>query len=94
MKLYVYPWRDPADGAVVTAESLHVASRLRHLYAHLLENHFIEPIRDFCEEFLGIYPPDVRAKIKTGDPAWEEMVPRPVVEIIQRDKLFGWKDHR
>ena len=26
-----------------------------------------------------------------GDPAWEKMVPAQIVEIVKRDRLFGWK---
>ena len=29
---------------------------------------------------------------QTYDPSWETMVPPPVVEIIKRDKLFGFRE--
>lgn len=92
VRLYVHPWRHPETGEVVTAETLTVAPSVRHLYAHLLENNFIEPIRPFNAALLSIYPPDVRAKIKTGDPTWERLVPPPVADIIKREKLFGLSD--
>ncbi len=31
------------------------------------------------------------ARIQTYDPSWEGMVPAQIVEIIKRDKLFGFR---
>lgn len=90
-KLYVYPYRDPQTGELITAETLQVAPHLRHLYAHLLENRNIETIRNHNERYLSINPRDALALIQTGDPAWEKMVPAQIVEIVKRDRLFGWK---
>jgi hypothetical protein len=90
-KLYVYPHRDPVSGEITTAETLQVAPHLRHLYAHLLENRHIESIKNPNEHYLGIFPPDVLAKIRSGDADWENETPPAVVEIIKREKLFGWK---
>lgn len=90
VRLYVHPWRDPQSGEIVTAETLKVAPRLRHLYAHLLENHFLLPLQNPDPALLDIRPADVRARILAGDPAWEEMVPPGVANTIKRDHLFGW----
>jgi hypothetical protein len=91
VKLYVYPWRDPASGEVVTAQNLQVAPQIRHLYSHLLENHFIEPILKHNAEYLPIYSRNVLARIQTGDSSWETMVPPPIVEIIKKNMLFGYR---
>lgn len=90
-KLLVHPWRNPDTGEVVTAETLQAAPSLRHLYAHLLENGFIEGIRDCNPALLPIFPAGVRAKLAAGDPAWEAMVPPQAAAIIKRDRLFGLK---
>ena len=90
VKLYVYPWRNPANGQVTTAETMVVASNLKHLYSHLLENHCIEPIRNPNVEYLPIYSRDVLAKLQSGDPCWEKLVPPPIVEIIKKNELFGY----
>ena len=92
VKLYVYPFRDPQTGEVTSAESLKVAPNLRHLYAHLLENNFIESIANYNERFLPIYAKQVLNQIQTGDHAWEGLVPAPIVQIIKRDRLFGYAD--
>jgi hypothetical protein len=94
VKLYVYPWKDPVIGKVSTAENLVVAPHLRHLYAHLVENRFLVSIEKHNVEYLPIFSRDVLARIQTYDPSWENMVPPPIVEIIKRDNLFGYRDTR
>ena len=89
LKLYVYPLKESESGTLVTADSLRVAAHLSHLYAYLLESGFIEGVRGFNEEYLPIFPHDVLAKIRSGDPAWEGMVPLQVSTIIKDRRLFG-----
>jgi len=89
VKLYVYPWRDPVTGAVTTAENLKVVKHLQPLYTYLIENHFVESITKHNVEYLPIFSRDVLARIQTYDTSWETMVPKTIVEIIKRDKLFG-----
>ena len=91
VKLFVYPWRDPVTGAVSTAENMKVARHLQPLYAYLIENHCVESIHKHNVEYLPIFSRDVLARIQTYDPSWETMVPAPIVEIIKRDKLFGFR---
>ena len=38
LRLYVYPYRDPASGKLITAENLLVKPNLRHLCACLLKS--------------------------------------------------------
>jgi hypothetical protein len=92
VKLYVYPWRDPANGEVVTAESMQVAPHLRQLYAYLLENQCIESVRNHNVEYLSIYSRDVLAKIQTGDVSWEKLVPQAIVGLIKQNRFFGCQD--
>ncbi len=90
VKLYVYPRLMP-DGEVVTADNFHVAANLRHLYAHLLENHFVEGLTDYHAEYLPIRAADVLALIRNNDPAWERMVPAEVAALIKNRGLFGYQ---
>ena len=92
VKFYVYPWRDPVTNKVTTAENLQVAPNLRHLYAYLLENRYVVSIQKHNVDYLPIFSRDVLARIQTYDPTWETMVPAPIVEIIKRDKLFGFRE--
>lgn len=89
VKLHIYPWRNPATGEVVTANTFKAPAHLTHLYAHLLSGGFIEPIHEFNPAYLDISPHNVLREIQSGDPAWENVVPAPVVERIKRDRLFG-----
>jgi len=34
----------------------------------------------------------VLAKIQSGDAGWEKLVPPPIVEIIKRERLFGYQE--
>lgn len=89
LKLYVYPLGDPATCEIATAETLTVAPHLRHLHAYLLENHYIEGLRDIDPSCLPIFSRDVLAKIHRRDPSWEAMVPPQVASLIKERKLFG-----
>ncbi len=89
-RLYVYPHQDLAAGNLVTADNYPVAPHLKHLYAHLLENRYIQGIRRYDAELARIRRRDVITGIQSGDRAWEQMVPPPIVEIIKRDRLFGY----
>ena len=88
VKLYAYPRLMP-DGQIVTADNFAVAPNLTHLYAHLLQNRFVEGIKDYQAGFLPIRSSDVLALIRKGDPSWKKMVPAEVAAIIQDRRLFG-----
>jgi hypothetical protein len=90
LKLYIYPLQDPVTGSIQTATTLVVAAHLRHLYAYLLESHFIENLHNFDRACLGIFSKDVLTKIKTGNGGWEHMVPGEVTRIIRERGLFGY----
>ena len=89
-KLYVYPSLDKKTGKLTTVENLEVAPRLRHLYAHLVENKFIENITVGNADLLRIYSGEVLAKIHSGDESLAQLIPPPIFEIIKAKKLFGW----
>ena len=91
VKLYVYPWLNRETGKIVTLDTLEVAPNLRHLYAHLVENHFVEDISHFNPDYLTISSTGVIEKLQAGDAAWEGEVPSPVAEVIKAKKLFGGK---
>ena len=90
-RLLVYPALEVATGRIVTLENLRVAPSLQYLYAHLLENDFMVPVHHWSKANLGIIPAEVRTRLETGDPAWQQMVPAPVAAMIQRERLFGLK---
>lgn len=89
-RLYVYPSLDLDSGQVITGESFPVAPHLKHLYAYLLENRFIECLRNYNPDLLPIRSRDVLARLQSGDPTWEALVPPPIVAVIKRNRLFGY----
>jgi hypothetical protein len=91
LKLYVYPELDRANGALITAGNLRVEPHLRHLYAFLLENRFIEALKDFDPGCLPIFSREALAKIQKGDSSWEEMVPPEVARIVKERRLLGYQ---
>jgi len=91
-RLYVYPSLNFATGQIVTAENFPVTPHLRHLYAHLTENHFIQGLPDFKADFLRIRSRDVLDKIEAGDASWEKLVPPVIADVIRQKKLFGWRN--
>jgi hypothetical protein len=77
-----------AADVLITADNLKVPPHLRHLYTHLLENHYIEGVTGFNPETLHIISRDVLDMIQHGDPAWEAAVPPGVVDTIKQRGLF------
>jgi hypothetical protein len=90
VKLYIYPWRNPATGELVTAENFVVPARLGHLYGYLRENGFIEPLEAPPGADLSVMPRHVLALIQAHDAAWEDLVPPDVVGVIKQNRLFGY----
>jgi hypothetical protein len=88
VSVFVYSSMDPATGQLITAETLVVGQCLRPLYAYLLENRLLQSIRTMNKNYLHISPRDVLAKIQSGDPTWETMVPAIVAEQIKQHQLF------
>jgi len=91
-KLYVYPSLDRKTGKLTTVENLEVAPNLRHLYAHLVENKFIENITTYHAPHLSVYSSDVLDKIKAGDESLVKMIPPAIFEVIRAKRLFGWPE--
>ena len=75
------------DRLVDHSDRTSVAPNLRHLYAYMLENLYIQGILDFNEACLPIFSRDVLAKIRQGDGSWESMVPPQVATLIKDRKL-------
>jgi len=89
-RLYVYPYLELESSKLITAETYPIADHLKHLYAHLLENRYVQAIRNFSPDLLPIRRRQVLSAIQSGNNSWEQMVPVPVVEVIKRGRLFGY----
>lgn len=91
VKMYAYPTLAAEGGDVMTAAQIHVDPRLKHLYGYVLENGFIEEIREFDTGQLHVSPGEVLRMIQAGEPSWEALVPEPAARVIRREGLFGFR---
>ena len=91
LKLYVYPMVDEINGELVTAHNMDVAPNLRLLFQYLIDNRFIEEVTDYNPDYLRIHPPEALAKLQSGDPGWETMVPPEVSALIKERGFFGYR---
>jgi hypothetical protein len=91
LKLYVYPLIDESSGKIVTATQIEVAPNLRSLFQYLIDNQYVQEIADYHPEYLRIHPPDVLAKLQSGDSRWEQMVPPEVAHVIKKREFFGYR---
>ncbi|HEY2677429.1 MAG TPA: hypothetical protein VGI65_10715 [Steroidobacteraceae bacterium] len=78
-----------ASNALISAKNVRIGDRLSSLYAHLLENRYIESVLGFDSNILNIFSRDVLKKIKDNNLQWETMVPVPVAKAIKLRGLFG-----
>lgn len=92
VKLYVYPTIDPESGRVLSTEELHIKPGLQHLFEYLLDNGFIEMIRDYDVAGLKTTPAQVLAKIQSGEPSWEPLVPATAARLIKENGYFGYQN--
>ena len=63
-RLYICPHLDLESGHKLTVENFPAPPHLRHLYAHLVENRFIQALRNFNADLLPIRSQDVLTKIR------------------------------
>jgi hypothetical protein len=82
---------DPTTGAVITAGNLRVEPHLRHLYEYLMENHYIQGLREYNPAYLPMFSRDALQRLRAGDPSWETMVPAQVTDLIKERRLLGYK---
>ena len=91
LKLYVYPFLDASLDQLTTARDVEIPEHLAHLFKHLVENGYIEPIENYHKEYLGIFSRGILAKIRDHDHSWESMVPVEVADCIKTNHFFGYK---
>lgn len=90
VRMYVYPQKHSANGALETLQTLQLDQNRQQLLNYLCGSDKVVALDDICHDYLDIYSPDVLRMIGSGEPAWREMVPRPVADAIVARKLFGY----
>jgi hypothetical protein len=90
LKLYVYPFLDPAYPELTTIHNMDVPEHVTHLFKHLMQSGYIEQIEAVHREYLGIFSRSILAKIRKHDHSWEQMVPSEVAARIKAGNFFGY----
>ena len=75
LKLYVYPFMDPAYPELTTVNNMDVPEHVTHLFKHLMQSGYIEQIEKVHREYMTIFSRAILAKIRNRDQSWEKMVP-------------------
>jgi len=91
LKIYCYPLADAATGQLTTCDNLEIKPELQKLYGYLIDRGGINNLDNYNPECLSIFSRDVLRKISACDPDWEEMVPKPVAEVIKQRKFFSYQ---
>lgn len=84
VQLYVYPWHNVQSKELVTADNFRAPENWQYFYQHLLQNNRV------CA--VGVGDPALLAKtgrkvldaIESGQPGWEQWVPEPALQMVQR----------
>lgn len=92
VKLYVYPMLEAETGSLLTVETLDPGPVLGKLHEYLVAQGRMQTVEGFEREYLPIYSRDVLARIRAGDPSWQELVPERVAEAVRAQGLFGYRD--
>jgi hypothetical protein len=74
---------------LITAHNLQMPEHLRHLYAHLRQNGYIEALENYSAEYLDFSSREALTRIQAGDPSWDQMVPPNIAQAIRARGLFG-----
>ena len=91
LKLYVYPFMDPAYPELTTVKNMDVPEHVKHLFEHLVKSGYIEEIEQVHREYMNIFSRAILAKIRKGDTSWEHMVPVEVAACIKKGNFFGYR---
>lgn len=92
MRVYLYPYKNPEDGELLTSENLKVQDNLKELYKYFKLNKRIVDIHNYNPKFLEIYSREILKKIVTHELGWEEELPKSVAEMIKERGMFGYKE--
>jgi hypothetical protein len=91
LKLYVYPFMDPAYPELTTVGNMDVPEHVTHLFQHLVKSGYIEQIEQVHREYMSIFSRTILAKIRKQDHSWEAMVPPEVAACIKKGNFFGYR---
>lgn len=86
-QMLVFPFK--TGQSCVTTKAFHAEGSLQKLYSYFLENERIVDISNCDDVDTSIHSEDVRKMLADNDPAWKELVPAKVRDLIVKRKMFG-----
>ncbi len=86
-ELLVFPFK--TNEICLNTKSFNPKLELMHLYQHLISNELIVDIAGCDELNTSILSSDVRKLLVSGDPAWKELVPAEVSNLIESENMFS-----
>jgi hypothetical protein len=89
VKVFAYPMLNE-EGQIINSDNLKVHPRMKELYKFFKYNGKVQDVEDYNVENLKIFSRKVLELINSGDPKWEEMLPKGVSKLIKEQKLFGY----
>jgi len=89
LRIYAYPWRDPATGELSTVHNVAMPAHVAGLYKHIVDNDKIRALENYNPGLMHIFSRDVLKRIQDGDPTWTTMVPPAIAEVIKKRHFFG-----
>ena len=92
LRIYVYPWRDPATGELRTVENVQMPTHVAGLYRHIVEGGKVKQLDNYDPSLMHIFSRDVLKRIQDGDPSWITMVPAEIAQVIKNRRFFGYQD--
>lgn len=91
VKMYVYPALNPGVEELYTVDNFEVPEKLKGLLEFMRASDKVEAIEHFDRDLLHILSDHVLAKIRKGDPSWENDVPVNVMKAVKYYGLFGYQ---
>lgn len=91
LKIYLYPFKRKETGEIINSDNIIVPDEMHELYKYFKHNGKYIDIKDYHEEYMGIYAREVLEMIAQGKKGWEEKLPDVVTGLIKEKELFGYK---
>ena len=92
LRVYLYPFKDPETGELITSDNLKVHPRMKELYKFFKYNGKVVDIEEYDPEILSIFSREVLQMIIDGKSGWEDMLPERTTVMIKEQHLFGYKE--
>lgn len=92
LRVYLYPFKDPETGELITSDNLKVHPRMKELYKFFKYNGKVVDIEEYKPEILSIFSREVLQMIIDGKTGWEDMLPERTTAMIKDQHLFGYKE--